>query len=290
VLLGYWGVVMAVQLIFAGRIAAQGARVLPGLLLLDALMIAALVGVARLVRDREVRSRYTIKSAMVFATAYLAFMAMEFYLHAVNPVDFEAVLVDYDRRLFGSSGAEALERFTLPIVADYCQFCYVTHYAHAFVLFGFLLQAGKIKEAQELMGIVAACFTLTFLGYILIPARSPHVIAALPETAHLLRFDGPLPLGPLAAGLNAWIQENEVFKRDCFPSGHAMLAVAVLVSSWRYYRPTFPFYAALLGGLVAGTMLLRYHYVVDLLAGGLVAWAIVALVPRLNDRWVRFLQ
>jgi membrane-associated phospholipid phosphatase len=59
---------------------------------------------------------------------------------------------------------------------------------------------------------------------------------------------------------------------DAFPSGHALLSMIVIVMSWRLHRPTFRLVVGPAVGCVIATMVLRYHYVVDVLAS-------VALLP-----------
>jgi len=288
VLLAYWVIVSCVHLLFRHRVAAPGCRVLFGLLLLDAAMIGAILFTAHLSRNMVTERRLTLKSTLIFLTALLGFMGMEFYVHSVNPCDMEEVLIRFDDLLFGQPVAQVLEPYTIGIVTDFCQLCYVTHYLYPFALFAVLLHVRKFEEASHLMGIVAAVYLTSYLGYILFPARSPCVIAALPSTAHLMHFDGPIPFGPVAQAVNQWVHEAEAFRRDCFPSGHTEQAVVMLVAAWRFHRKTFLPYVVLLSGLVAGTLYLRYHYVIDLAAGALLGWLIVSLMPRLNARWIRY--
>jgi len=56
---------------------------------------------------------------------------------------------------------------------------------------------------------------------------------------------------------------------DAFPSGHALIAMIVLVLSWRLHRRVFWWLLPFASGLILATMYLRYHYVVDVLAAAL---------------------
>jgi membrane-associated phospholipid phosphatase len=112
------------------------------------------------------------------------------------------------------------------------------------------------------------------------------VVAADPATAHLLRFSHPLPGGAVAHTLHAWTDQAELNKYDCFPSGHTEVSLVVLVACWRYWRKAFPFFLAAVSGLLVGTLYLRYHYGIDIVAGALLAWWIVSAFPQWNQAWI----
>ena len=57
--------------------------------------------------------------------------------------------------------------------------------------------------------------------------------------------------------------------RDCFPSGHTEIALVVLLYAWRFERRYFCGLLPAVGLLLFSTVYLRYHYVVDVLAGAL---------------------
>jgi membrane-associated phospholipid phosphatase len=60
-------------------------------------------------------------------------------------------------------------------------------------------------------------------------------------------------------------------QRDVFPSGHTMLTIISVVLAYRYRLRVRGFLLVLGILLVIGTVYLRYHYVVDLLAGVILA-------------------
>ena len=72
--------------------------------------------------------------------------------------------------------------------------------------------------------------------------------------------------------------------RAAFPSLHAGVSLLTLVYAWRHVR----WYVLPLGivvtGLLASTVYLRHHYVVDLLAGALLVPWVLWAAPRF-DRW-----
>ena len=73
--------------------------------------------------------------------------------------------------------------------------------------------------------------------------------------------------------------------RDAFPSGHAMMTLVAMWWSWRQ-RLRLRWALSVIGVLlILATVYLRYHYVVDVLAGALLAVAVVSAGPGIH-RWL----
>jgi membrane-associated phospholipid phosphatase len=71
------------------------------------------------------------------------------------------------------------------------------------------------------------------------------------------------------------------------PSGHTQLSLVTLYLAYRYKRNLLPLLTPLVGGLIASTIYLRYHYVIDIFAGVAVAIACVIVAPPLYEMWNR---
>jgi membrane-associated phospholipid phosphatase len=81
------------------------------------------------------------------------------------------------------------------------------------------------------------------------------------------------------------LHPERVVNRDCFPSGHTMMTLLTIILAWQC-RSAFRIPITIVGlSLIVATVYLRYHYVVDLIAGA--AFAVVAL--RLEPRLYRML-
>jgi membrane-associated phospholipid phosphatase len=63
-----------------------------------------------------------------------------------------------------------------------------------------------------------------------------------------------------------------------------MIATAVLVVAWRRFRKLFWLLLPVAFLLILSTMYCRYHYLVDVLAGVVLAFVTVPLGDRLYDR------
>ena len=93
----------------------------------------------------------------------------------------------------------------------------------------------------------------------------------------------------LAESVRRAIDASETNPWDCFPSGHTWLAITSLLVVWRWNRRWFRILLVPAALLIASTVLLRYHWIVDVAAGAMLAWPFARLCDWLADRdeWPR---
>lgn len=194
----------------------------------------------------------------------LAFRELHYLVHPINPKDLDWLFVKWDMALFGVHPTVWLEGCMHPLLTEYLQLVYTTFYFLPIVL-GVLLWRDRnwVGFQAAMVGVVTA-FYLSYLGYFAFPALGPRF-----EIAHLQTR----PLEGL--WLTHWIRDSldklELIQRDAFPSGHVGISLLVLYYAWRYCRKAFAPYLIVVASLVFSTVYLRYHYVVDVMAGVLLA-------------------
>jgi membrane-associated phospholipid phosphatase len=110
-----------------------------------------------------------------------------------------------------------------------------------------------------------------------VPALGPRFALADRQTV-------ALETSPLSRSIARTINALERTKLDVFPSGHTMVTAAVLLVALRRARRVFWALLPVASVLVFSTVYCRYHYVVDVLAGLLLALLSVPLGDRLYDR------
>jgi PAP2 superfamily len=136
----------------------------------------------------------------------------------------------------------------------------------------------RIAFREYCAGEVGALF-IGYLGYLFLPALGPH--AFLTQATWSVPLDGDF-IGPAIRSLNA--SHGGAFPRDAFPSLHTANAVTILLVAWRHDRRAFGVYLVPCLGLVAATVYLRWHYVIDVAVGAALAVAWQAVVPRIVAR------
>ena len=63
------------------------------------------------------------------------------------------------------------------------------------------------------------------------------------------------------------------------------VTLLVLVHAFRFARPLLPVLLPVACGLMLATVYLRFHYVVDVIGGVLLAGFVLAVFPPLNRAW-----
>jgi membrane-associated phospholipid phosphatase len=189
------------------------------------------------------------------------------------------ILIAADRAIFGVDVTVWMERFVHPRVNDLFYVFYATYYFFALTL-GLILWSRDRATARRYVFAVMACYYVSYAGYFLIPALGPRFAQASEYTVSLTTT-------PISRTIADGINILEKTKLDVFPSGHTMIAVAVLILAWKRARDTFGYFLFVGTGLIISTVYCRYHYVVDLIAGALLAFVTVPLAERLYDGWMR---
>jgi len=178
--------------------------------------------------------------------------------------------------IFGSYPTVALETVSTPILTDMLQLAYVSYYFLPITL-GAALLMRRDPVFDKALFFIMLCFYLSYVGYILTPALGPRFSMNHLQTKELA---GWVLTGPLQELLN----RLEGIKRDAFPSGHTAIALTVLYLARRYDRRLFRTYLPFVSALIVSTVYCRYHYVVDVIAGVLLAVLTVILGERLYGR------
>jgi membrane-associated phospholipid phosphatase len=200
-------------------------------------------------------------------------------------------LVAADRRLLGGDATVWCSRVAHPVVTEVLQLAYATFYALP-VLVAVELYAGERDWRFRQWGFVCAFgFFVSYAGYLSLPAVGPrftlHAFDAAarelpglwltPALRAFIDAEGLVPLGASAA------EAMRLAPRDAFPSGHTL--VTLLAAAWAWRNRLRVRWVVTMAGLllIVATVYLRYHYVVDVLAGAILAVLSLALAPALHD-------
>ncbi len=230
--------------------------------LLHAAVLLAVLASHWLVMHRSVDAARVPRAALNVIALPAAFTGLCWLLPGVHPEPYEYDFLALDRALFGIDVGTLADHLA-PWFVEVLQICYASFYGIcALAALGAGLGSGKAAFDRAVL-LFAAGFLVSYLGYLLVPTLGPKVVLAFPHDVQGLWFTQTLRTAIDAGEANPW---------DCFPSGHTMMTVTSLIVLWRWNRRWFCWLLLPSVLLIASTMLLRYHWTIDVLVGALLAW------------------
>lgn len=248
-----------------------------------AIVIALLIAIAKWDHhspahpDRHVSS--LIHDWYPVALMGITYKELTYLIPRIHPRDFDSVLAALDHRILRVNPTVWFERFTWPPLTEVLQLTYSTYYFLPIVLGLVLWKTGRFEKFHFFVFVLVLGFYLSYLGYIAVPAIGPRFLPSIVE-AQTISLTGLFFFQPLRQMLD----NAEGITRDCFPSGHTELTLLVLYCARKFHRRTFWWLLPFAIGIVLSTVYLRYHYFVDVVAGTLVALAVVAIAKPLYNR------
>jgi membrane-associated phospholipid phosphatase len=196
-----------------------------------------------------------------------------FMVHPIHPQDIDWLFINIDRWIFGTDPTHWLMTFASPAVTEILQISYACYYLILISVF-FELDLEK-RHTEYFLGafLVVYGFYLSYVGYFLMPAVGPRF------TLHdFYSMNSDLPGLWVSTTLRDIVnagesipkgvsQAVEFAQRDAFPSGHTQLTLVILYIAFTN-RLKSRWVLLVVGSLlIFSTVYLRYHYVVDVLAG-----------------------
>ena len=131
---------------------------------------------------------------------------------------------------------------------------------------------------------VVLCLYMGYIGYVAWPAAAPRL--AIPEAFSVALRGGSAFLDSTRAATAA----IPLTALGAFPSLHCAIALLALLLAWKHLRWYFWVQLPFGVGLIVGTVYLRHHWVVDILAGFVLTFAAFWAGPLLEDAWIRLTE
>ncbi len=260
------------------------------LVLVNIVAIALIFFVARLAESR--RTRLLIGIHRWYCYPFVLFVFKEIYLmvHPIHPTDYDGLLIAIDHWMFGVNPTQWIYQFATPILTEILQTAYFSYYI-IFILVGVeIFRRYPIDKFDRAAFLIVYGFYLSYLGYFLLPAVGPRF------TLHDFgTLDRELPGIALTGLFRTIINAGEsiragdpnpiaVVQRDVFPSGHTQLTLVCGYLAFHYHLKSRWLVVALTALLIVATIYLRYHYVIDLVAGA-VFFAVTIWTGTGLERW-----
>ena len=207
----------------------------------------------------------------------LAFLLIGYWLPALlvraPDLRFEQRLLNFDYRLFGASGLQQFERRAPRLLVEYLELAYLLCYAVVPAGFACLLLAGRGPDAIDRFWSIVLLASFVCYGLLpWLPTRAPRAIERPP-------IEGPqVAARSTIRQLNLAVLNRASVQWNTFPSGHTAASLATAFAVGIY----MPLAGVVLGiialSIAAGSVVGRYHYAADAIAGAVAAVFAFAMV------------
>jgi membrane-associated phospholipid phosphatase len=192
--------------------------------------------------------------------------------------DRDQALMALDQRLFGFQASLVLQGIISPRLTAWMTFAYFFHVINIPLVGCFIyLRRDRARFREMMSGLMVVSF-FGLLGYLLVPAIGP---------MYTLRNQYTVPLSH-----SIWMFNRDVdfmdfarIRRDVFPSLHVAISFVVWLYAYRNSKGLFWVLSPLILSLWFSTVYLRYHYLIDVVAGLILAPLCYLLANWLFRRW-----
>ena len=230
-----------------------------------------------LVRGRLIGDRVAaglLYRVAIFGSVQLSYFWLRDLLRAASTYSYDEALHHVDRRLFGVEPSLWAERFVGRVTTEWFAFFYFSYFLVLAIHILPMLFLCRRKPLLEEFGLtMLTVYCVAQAMYLLVPAYGPHrSLAGL--------FTVELPTGFWYRTVLATVHSGGA-ERDAFPSLHAAGPAAIALFSFRHRREvpfnyTWSVTAFFTINIIVATVFLRWHYLIDVVAGLLLAGVTLA--------------
>jgi len=231
---------------------------------LMAVFLTTLVAVRGALLGRSLFASLLYRLVML-GTVLGSYFMLKGLLPVVNSGALDAPLYHLDLRLFGFEPAVVLDRFVTPITTEWFAFFYYSYFfVLAFHVIPMLLLSRRMKDFTEFSLGFLGVYCIAHIVYMIVPGYGPYRFLA-----HL--FDNQLPVGFWYERVLEMVNSAGA-QKDIFPSLHTAGPTYCVLYSFAHrdhapFKYTWPVTAFFTANIIAATMFLRWHYLIDVLAG-----------------------
>ncbi len=194
----------------------------------------------------------------------------------------DAYVLDAEQYCFGVQPTLWLQQFMSPGLTEWLMFSYVVYLPMYPVLCGIIYYLRGDLAMEDYFFTLGFANILCDIGFILFPVAGPMAtigqLYTVPLKGYIWTYFGEL------------MRAHVHYVGGTIPSPHAAAATIMWMMAYRYHRKSFYILTPVILSLYVSTFYGRYHYVTDAVVGVLVAFAAIALAPKLMKAWDRILE
>jgi len=195
------------------------------------------------------------------------FTQLHFILPSARSVSFDAQIFAMDKAIFGMEPALAWDAYVTPQTTEWFSFFYYLYFGILLVhVLPMSILERRTSVLREFSWGIFFVFCVGQLVYIAVPGFGPYRLLAT-EFKHPL--EGPTFWPLVAQTVSSF---DGAHRTDIFPSLHTAVPTFFTLFSFRHrrlfpFRYTWPVLAFATLNIIVATMFLRWHYLLDVIAG-----------------------
>ncbi len=176
---------------------------------------------------------------------------------------FDWQLTGFEKAVFGVNPTLYIDQHLLnPILTEIFSFCYFGYYFMIPVFFLLVYIRKDYEIIKNALSAVCLMFFLSYLLFFLYPIEGPRW--------HFSTVYVNKVTGPVFRYLVELVIKNGAVHGGCMPSSHFGVALVLTLYSIRYYRRWSWIITVITIGLAIGTVWGRFHYISDVVVGGII--------------------
>lgn len=227
----------------------------------------------------------------ILPTIFISFKEIYYMVKPIAGSDCDQYLIAIDKFIFGVNPTQFLYHFSNPLITEILQIAYSTFFFLPVILVVELQLSKNVLSFKFAAFSITLGFMLSYIGYFLVPAVGPRFtlhefgltnteLPGLWLTTYLREIINSAESVPAGT-----INPIQIVQRDVFPSGHTQMTLIVMYLSYKL-KTNSRFLIYIAGTLlIFATVYLRYHYVVDVIAGFLFMILTMYLSKLLFNWW-----
>lgn len=268
VTIGFLGLLSGLNIIFRDRIEIWGI-----LLTINLCAIIVIATLAYFAERKKTKLLIGMHRWYLYPAVISLFKEIYFMVRPIHPIDYDDLFIKIDYWMFGVNPTEWIMQFSHPIVTEILQVAYSSYYLFFVILGVEIYRRHSLKDFDRAGFLIVYGFFLSYLGYFFLPAVGPRFTlhdfvmlnVELPGLFFTNAFRDFVNFGEsIPRGVPNPV---EYVQRDVFPSGHTQLSLVAVYLAFYHKTSLRWFLSVLVTLLIIGTIYLRYHYVIDLVAG-----------------------
>jgi membrane-associated phospholipid phosphatase len=190
--------------------------------------------------------------------------------------DQDALMARIDRALFlGHDPVLALQAIVWAPLSEWLAFAYASFMLLFPICFAVIRAKGDLRAFRELAFAITLTLAIGYITYTVVPVTGPVFTQKFDVSVDLYYF--------------RYIKEGLIdaarIERDCFPSLHTAISLVFLWSCFRHARTLFWILLPVVLSIPLACVYFRYHWVIDLIAGGALTVIVALVTPPIMARY-----